>query len=355
MLVKFKIFFFLFLPAITFAKGDQKSVRQLVKSTAANSGTSFKVVNKYGKITVNLWDKNEIQAKVTITGFGKNENEAKTIADFVDIEDSKNGDEFVLTTKYNPGSGKNWFFGGGKRDGKEYVNIDYEVYIPRKLKNITLDNSFGDVLAYSLTSPTLIRVNYGFFDVSDADDLYLQVNYCDKGKIGKAGKVEIKGNYSSFRIEEVKQLTMTTNNCDYRIGKVDALNIRANYDDFRLESAGSLTAVCNYTDLNIGRLEQQGTFSVNYSDIKIKSTGDLKSFNFNGTYSDVTVWVSQKLPVKIDAVLSYGDVSTGGLAMKNVNTVRKSSSLVYSGTNGSGQVPFQVKGAYCDFSLKTND
>jgi hypothetical protein len=350
--LKFKILFLLLLPSLAFAKGDQKSVRTLEKSFSANASNSFKLTNKYGRITINIWDKNEINAKVTITGFGKSENEAKEIAAAVNIEEGNNNGELSITSKYDPGN-KSWIFGNNK-NGKEYVNIDYVVYIPRKLKNVTLINNFGDVLARELTSPTSLILNYCYFDIANADDLYGTMNYCDKGKIGKTNNTNLKINYSSFRLEESAQMTMVSNNCDYRLGNVGTLNLKSNYDDFRLERAQKMTVIGNYTDLHIGHLESEGTFNVNYSDINIKTSGsDFKALYFSGNYSDVRMGIVKSLPVKIEASFSYGDISTGGLSMKNVHTVKKGTKLEYSGTAGDGSVTMQLKGNYTDVTLKT--
>ncbi|WP_295117263.1 hypothetical protein [uncultured Chitinophaga sp.] len=352
MRLKFKILFLLFLPSLVFAKGDQKSVRTLEKSLPANASNSFKLTNKYGRITINIWDKNEINAKVTITGFGRSESEAKEIAAAVVIEEGSEHGELSITTKYNPGT-KSWIFGNNK-NGKEYVNIDYVVYIPRKLKNVTLINNFGDVLAHELTSPTSLILNYCYFDITAADDLYGTMNYCDKGKIGKVNNTNLKINYSSFRLEAANQMTMTSNNCDYKLGNIGTLNLKSNYDDFKLERAKKITVTGNYTDLNIGHLESEGSFNVNYSDINIKTSGsDFKSLLFSGNYSDVHMGIVKNLPVKIEGSFNYGEISTGGLSMKNVHTVKKGTKVEYSGTAGDGSVTMQLKGNYSDVTLKT--
>ncbi|MCK7553890.1 hypothetical protein MKQ70_02250 [Chitinophaga sedimenti] len=336
-----------------FAEGGQKSVRVIEKTFAANASTSFKVANKYGKIIINLWDKNEIRASISVTGFGKSESDARDMSERVDIEEVSTGGNVVLSTRYKSANNK-WIF-GSERNGKQYVNVDYTVYIPRKLKNITLENSFGDILAHELTSPTVFKINYGFFDVNTAEDLYIEANYCDKGKIGKIQSGSFKINYTSFKLEAAKKLVMTTNNCDYQLGTVGSLGIRANYDDFKLERAESIEAHVNYTDLKIGHLESLGTFTTNYSDVSIKSSGSgLRSLQFNGNYSDLKVSISPDLPVNITAHLSYGDLSTGGLTMKNVSSVKKSSRLEYSGVSGAGTVPIELRGSYSDITFKTN-
>ncbi|UYQ94273.1 DUF4097 domain-containing protein [Chitinophaga horti] len=353
MTLKFKILFLLFLPALAFAEGDQQSVRMVEKTFAASAASALKITNKYGKIVINLWDKNEVKASIAITGFGKNESDAKAMAAAVDIEEGGSGGDIVLSSNYKTGGNK-WIFGSSK-NGKQYVNIDYTVYIPRKLKNITLENAFGDILARELTSPTAIIISYGYFDVESADYLSLKANYCDKSKLGKIQSAELTVNYSSFRLEEARTLTMRSNNCDYKLGSIRSLSLTANYDDFRLEHVDKIDARTNYTDLRIDHLETEGTFNVNYSDVSIKSTGtQLKSFHFNGNYSDVTLGVAQSLPVSITASVNYGDISTGGLAMKNVTSVRKGGKLDYSGISGAGSVPVQVKCNYSDVTFKTN-
>jgi hypothetical protein len=358
---KFKILLLLLLPVFAYGtKGNSEFKRVIVKEFNSNSSTSLNISNKYGKVIIHSWSKNTIKATITITGFGKNIEEAKATNEMVDIANSLNGNTASLQTVYNPsGSGSKWFsWGSGKKDSKDYVNIDYEVYVPDDLGRLIVDNNFGDVITDVLSFPAVISMNYCNYDIKEAQkQLEMHMNYCQKGKIGKAETLIIKANYSNIRSESVGSLTTSSNYSEYVLGSVGKMEAKGNYDDYTISKVGAINTKCTYTDFHITDVQSEIDANLVYGDMTVKNlSAGFKSVDMRLTYADVKLGFSQGTGFQLKATLNNGDLSTGELSLRNVNSIKKSSSLIYSATsaNGGEQSPLiNIHGVYSDIALSS--
>jgi len=340
MKLRFKCLLFLLLPLLAQAHDGRTGYKKtIVKNFTVSDNATLSISNKYGKIIFHAWNKNEIKATITVTGFGKNDEQAQSIAELVDVNADRSSNSAVaLRTIYNPSKGgSSWFSFGGKMDSKDYVNIDYDVYIPQSLQKLQVDNQFGDVIADRFTFPATLDMNYCTFDIKEAEDLSFRINYCDKGKIGKAGKVTVKGNYSTIRADQLSGLETTSNYSEYAVNKLGSLKVGANYDDYKIESVDWVDSHCTYSDVRIGELQQGINMRMTYGDVKVAKVGSgFKQADLQLTYSDLNISFSHRQPLSITANLVNGDLRTGGLELKNVVSNKRGSTLNYTAQAGGG-------------------
>ncbi|CAL1517352.1 hypothetical protein [Chitinophaga sp. MM2321] len=358
MKLKFNFLVCLLLPLVMQARNrDLTYKKTITKEFTVNAGATFNISNKYGKVIFHTWNKNEIKATITITGFGKKDEEAQSIADMVNIVTEQSSSTVVgLRTLYNPSkSGSSWFSWGGKMDSKDYVNVDYDIYVPQSLQRLRVENQFGDVIADKFTFPAELILNYCTYDIREAQDLEFKVNYCDKGKIGKAGKVRMKSNYSSLRGEQLEALETRSNYSDYTIASVGVVSISSNYDDYKLERVSGISGRCTYTDVKMDELQQELDMRMTYGDVVIKKIGTgFKGADFQLTYADAKISAPRRQPMQLEVSLINGELRTGGLELKNVISNKVSSVLNYTAQAGGGseQSPrLKVKGTNSSVKL----
>lgn len=358
--VKFKILLLLLLPVLACAhQGDTEFKRTVQKEFNVNNGAQLNIYNKYGKIIVHTWAKNQVKATVVITGFGKNTSEAQEIANAVEIQASGDAGSVSLQTSYSSGKGNKWFSWGGNKDSKDYVNIDYELYVPKSLGMLALENNFGDVITDQLPFAAKMRLNYCFYAIKEAGKtLEMDMNYCNKGKIDKAGDLVIKANYSDVRCDVADKIDSKSNYSDYTIGDLGTLVVKSNYSDYKIRQLGSITATCNYSDFNVSSLQDRADLKLVYSDVNMKDvSAAFKGGNVNLTYSDLLLALSPKVALRLEVNLNYGDLETGNLPLKNISSVKKSQNLSYSATTASGGESsplLQINGVRSDVQLGGN-
>lgn len=336
------------------AKGDQEHKIRVVKEFRAGSGSRLAVANKYGKIVVNIWDKPMVRAEVEITGFGKNEEQARSMAEMVNIDGSESGNNIRIETRYNTSGGGKWF-SFGKKDSRDYVSINYVLNVPRNINTVALENQFGDILARELPFETHINVNYGFFDIGNAERLRVTMNYTDKARIAQADRLELNANYSSLRCGNTKELKINSNNSSYTFGDAGNMRLNSNYDEYRLAGVSELSLSGNYSNLRATLLKKAGAFHVNYTDVSIREVSpSFSSITASLRYSDLKLGIARSTPFRLIANMNHGDVNTGAFEWKNVTNVRKNSNLSFSAitnnaTDASGLV--KIDGSYSDVKL----
>jgi hypothetical protein len=356
---KFSILLFLLIPILTYGiKGDSEFKKVIVKEFSTNPGTTLNISNKYGKIVIHTWQKNEVKATITITGFGKSVEEATSIVNMVDISVGNSGNNASLQTVYNPSSGSKWFSWGNKKDSKDYVNIDYDVYVPERLAKLAMDNNFGDVITDVLSFPTSISMNYCNYDIKEAEkQLDISMNYCDRGRIGKAESVTIRANYSNLKSDAISSLVTKSNYCEYTLGNVNNLNTSGNYDEYTVNRVGSFKGSNTYTDFRIAEVQTAISSKLVYGDFSAKTLGTgFKNGEFNLTYSDLKIGVPQRLALQINLQLNRGDVRTGELSLKNITNIKKNSQITYTAftsTADDRSPTLNVNGVYSDVAFES--
>ncbi|GAA0551877.1 hypothetical protein [Chitinophaga japonensis] len=355
--VKFKTLLLLLLPVWACAhNGDIEFKRTVVKEFNVNNNASLDVFNKYGKIVVHTWNRNQVKATIVITGFGKNTAEAREIANGVEIQTNAGSGNVTMQTSYNAGKGGKWFSWGDKRDSKEYVNIDYELYVPRSLGMLTLENNFGDVITDQLPFAVKMNLNYCFYAVKEvAKKLEMSLNYCEKGRIDKAGDLVIRSNYSDVHCDAAGSVDVRSNYSDYTLGNLRSLTARSNYSDYKVRQLGSIDATSNYSDIVISSLRDRADLKLVYSDFKAEEASDVfKGGEISLTYSDLELGLSPKCALQIAVDLNYGDLKTGDLPLKNISSVKRKTQLTYTAITNSGgeQSPrLSIRGVRSDVDL----
>lgn len=356
MFSKSTLLFFLLLPfAALAAKGDEEHKIRVTKEVKLNPKARVAISNKYGKIVVNTWDRMECKAEIEVTGFGNSNEQARKMAEMVEINiAAASPDNVKIETKYSP-AGNKWF-NFGKRDSKDHVQVNYTLYVPRNLAGLALENHFGDILARELPFYTNVSINYGFFDIGNSEKgLKVNMNYTDKARIGKADQLEVNANYSSLRADNVSSMKLNSNYSTYTLNKVDDLVIDCNYDDCKVDQIVNLKYSSNYSDIKMNGLKTTGDFRISYSDVLVRHVSpSFNTINISSTNSDVKLGIGLKTAFKINANLRYGDLDAKGFEWKNVVNLKKNNNLSFSAITANAtdaSATIKINGSYSDVRL----
>jgi hypothetical protein len=352
----------LFLPFVASAHkhpGDVTYKKYVNDDYAVSAGASLSIANKYGKIVFHTWNNDEVKATITITGYGSTQDEAQQEANLVTIQSDHSASKVNFSTQYNPaGNGGSFWgklFSWGNKSGKQYVNIDYDIYIPSSLAQLAIENNYGDILADDLPANTSIKLNYGNYHIGEVSKpLMLEINYSG-GTVTTAGDVTMKANYSHFNSSTVNNFICKSNYSEFHLGNANSVEADGNYNDYFVQSVGNFTITSDYTDYKIGSLTGKLVAKITYGDIKISTVDDhFGGIFLSGAYANLQAGFSHNAAFRADIHLSYGTLKKDDFIFKDTNTIEKAGTTVFSGTtnNGSPQSPLiKVDGAYTDVTL----
>ncbi|MDN3580644.1 hypothetical protein [Mucilaginibacter flavus] len=204
------------------------------KTYSVDANDVINIDNKFGKITVNTWAKNEVKVDVAIKVGTNNGDKAQKMLDNVVIRDSKDGNGVYFKTEISSGDNNgSWsnIFGGGSSNSTRNIEINYTVYMPAKnpltISNkygatdlpdlggkLIITNSFGSLAAKVLSNPgNQIKVKYGNANIGSLNGSDLDVAFGSLD-LGDCDKLNAKLSYSSAKIGKIK----TSGNINVKFG-----------------------------------------------------------------------------------------------------------------------------------------
>jgi len=246
------------------ASGEiSEKVKTYSKTYSVDGNDLLQIDNRFGKITVNTWNRNEFKVDVQMKLGSDNEEAANNLYNGSSISDSKVGSTVSFKTNI-----ANSNMSG--RNNNQHIEINYTVYMPAG-NPIDITNKFGSVDLPDLSGKALIRVSYGSLTAasltSGQNDVTVKFGDANIGTFN-SGKVEVA--YGKLK-------TGSVNNIDADI-KFSSISIE------RLK--GSADVSVKYGDgFRIGTIERTvRNISVEASFTKINfDFKQLDSFNFDVT------------------------------------------------------------------------
>jgi len=271
------------------------------KSYSVSSSDKISLENQFGELKINIWDKNEVKADITITAEASTDEKAQAILDRISIEDGKKDGEVFFKTRLARGKDNNWEKGEKQR-------IDYTVYIPSH-NVLFASNSFGTLSIGDFNGEATILSKYGRLSA---------------GKLTNARKVVL----------------------EYGRGTIASIN------------AGSL--IVKYSKIAITNLggDMEAVFEY-CGPVKLHLDTDSKQLNIKNRYSQLYLDVNQNFSANFDIRTSYGNLNNQtsfNIAEEKDDNNRYSPRFNkrYTGKSGNGSIAMTIKSDYGQVTLAHN-
>jgi hypothetical protein len=290
----------------------KEKTKNFSKSYAVNGNDKLQIDNRYGKVTVNTWDKNEFKVEVQMKAYANDDADAQKLLDKTSIADSKESDLIGFKTVIDNEDNKdNNFWGFWTNNGKTTVRemiINYTVYIPAK-NALNVTNRYGGV-----ELPNILE-----------------------------GKVTINNSYGSLI---AKSLTNSEDKINVRYGNAKIANFAGSnldvaYGSLSLDDADKLNATVQYGSAKIGKISTSGNVNVRFGGLEIADLDkNLKTLSVSSSYSPVKVNTPTGTNADFEVTVRYGDFlydNSVSVTAKNPEDGRRgSTSKNYKGHVGKG-------------------
>ncbi len=285
-----------------------KSVEEYFPLTDAGT---LQLENKYGNITVNGWDKDEVSVKIDIVVNRRKRDDARDLLSRISPNIKSSRDLVSITSevaKKNTG----WFADFFNRTNpidldRSRVQINYTVFLPKKA-NLKVTNRFGDVILEDWSGELNSLIEHG--------DLWISEDLSRADIILKFGKVKARNlNYASLNLkngeldmENAKSLRINGSGTEMKLASVNALELYSNKDDIDIQEIGTVYGNLKFTTLHMERLSQDVDLSMKIADFRIRQiTNPDAEINIEQESSDINVTVTD-FSHRFDATLEQGVV-----------------------------------------------
>lgn len=343
------------LTAFSNPAGSKVAVREFSKEInkefdiSANGTTSL--TNKYGKVEVKTWDRNRVKISVTIIVDAKNETVAQEFFDRIDIKFSNSSNQVSAETEIESQKG-NWFGNWSEKNNAEF-SINYEVFMPAT-NDLALSNKYGNATVAAIEGKGNISVKYGNFEIEElGDDSKIYLGY-GKGNLSKAGDVSTTVSYSSFTMDEVKDVNMeskysnitikkagdiqTDSKYDnYRLGEIRDFTNSGKYDNIDIKLADKVEVSTKYTNVVVNQLNRTLDLDMQYGGSKVNGvSAGFSEITLEGHHSDFKIYLDANCSYRMDASSSYAGINYPSDMKVEYEVEKGTSHQVKGQNNGSG-------------------
>ncbi|SNT11805.1 hypothetical protein SAMN05421640_2357 [Ekhidna lutea] len=345
--LKYKLLTLCFLVSLAgLAKGQDEKKKYVEKNYKVSATTKLKIENKFGKVEINSWTKNEFDIKVEIIGKGRNEDRAQRILDAIEIDITENSSEIYFETEIDDINNKN----------EEGFEVNYTVYMPDG-NPLEIKNSFGDVAMGDRDNDLTISVSYGSMRVGDVSgDASIKVSF-GNGSVGRIKDGEATIKYSDFEIDGADKLDLKQGFSDIEIGDVMDLELESKYGKVEIEKAGKVDADAHFSGFDIEELTGSLELDCSYlGDFKIDKLA--KSFtliDIDGKFGSYEIGLEDGMNADINAEFSFSDLKYASDVDATFNyRVKESNKSIYKGKIGKGDSNkmIRIDSSYGNLKLK---
>ncbi|WP_347926093.1 hypothetical protein [Pontimicrobium sp. SW4] len=283
--------------------------KEIKESFEMTNAGELHINNKYGKIAINGWEKDNIEIVISVKVSNKKKKNAKSLIDRIEpnfriannyvsviseISDKNTSLFSRYFNKVNP-----FEFDKGN------VEINFTVYLPINAE-LDITNKFGDVIIENWTGKLNANIEHG--------DLWINESIVNANVEMKFGKLRTKsmtyGTISlkngSIDIEESQDLVLKTSGADIEIDKVNTLKFTSSKDEARIGYIERLEGDIRFSNIEVEEIGKNIDLTMKVADFKVlRINQEDAQVTINQESSDISINISQ-LSFKFDATLEQG-------------------------------------------------
>lgn len=249
---------------------QEKSIQK--KYTVTKKRTLL-IDNRFGKVDVQTWNKNEIHVDIKVRVGERSASRATDLLNGVTVDEQVSSDQIQLKTNIQSSLSRN------SGNGNKGLEINYTVHMPANT-NLKIANKYGAVSLPDLSGAIEMDVSYGSLTA---------------GKLSAPG-TRIQSAYGSAKISELNSAALNVKYGSLDLGSVRALKLDLSY------CGGS----------NIVHIGEEADITMKYSGgFKAGISSGLKKLNLDAAYSPAAFSIADKGQFKFMVDLSYGSFSEG--------------------------------------------
>ena len=343
--------------------------------------------NRYGEITVETWDRDEVKIDVRVKVSANDQEDADRLFNRIEVSftggaNSASAITSIGTTRKKKGGGiissllEDFEWPWSSNNGNNYGSSnDFRVYFRVKMPasasleteakycdvslpdlsgNNNLSVGYGNLVAGDLTGRNEVSVSYGTARIDQlGDNSTFRVRYCDGNEIRKAASLRYDGRYSETEVGTVDRLTVDAGYEEIEVENARELRVDGNYNDIQIDRAERVFLDGNYSNVEIGEVIREIEVDASYGDLEIEHlrTGFERVY-IRVNYIDVELDVDTDAGFTFDLSTRYGDIDFDTSRVSNKNSNKSGSTRSVSGSMpGKGKALIDISTSYGDISI----
>lgn len=329
-----------------------KFEKTLQHSFATDINTLLEINNKYGNITLNNWEKNEISVDISISVLTDSDEKAQEYMQAFDVKILNDSSKISITSIIDNNKLDRSF-----QKGKSNFQINYVINHPVYQK-VILNNTYGDISIGEISGKTNIKLvhgklkatNFAFDDTKPVSKI--QVDY-GKATIEKCSWGEFDLNYSTLEIQKSTAVIIKSKYSNVIIDEILVLIANVQYDNYKIKQCNRMTITGNYTHISSDIINNELSLNVTYGGCTIKQiAAGFENINITSKYTDITAPIADGSCYQINVNVDYGSLKYSPKANVDKHISAIGTSVTgFIGCKGNASAKVSVDSKYGDIKL----
>lgn len=296
---QFKNIYFLALVLLSgagWAKSDEavltKSINKLYTSSP---NAQLSIINKYGDVIIDTWNKDSIKIQIEIKAYGKNDDAVEKLIDRVDF-DFQHTQNFIKSETVfdrNSSTFSNFWKSLGDYSktifSQNNIKVVYRIQAPRGA-HLNIDNKYGDIYLGDNRGRVQVRLSHGNIKATKLmGTSTISVNF-GKATIRELHNLNLQAKISTVEIHKANQLTIESSSSEFTIGKVNYLKATTRNDRIQVTKLDRLTGNGSFTTLKIDSLNKNLALSMDFGQVDLNAiAANFSKINIVGKSTDINL------------------------------------------------------------------
>ena len=306
--------------------------KKIIKNYSVSNNDKLNIENEYGQVTVNTWDKNEVNVEVTVMSNAGTESKTQEILESVNISETRAGGSIYLKTLIRASNFK---------AGKSSLKVNYNISVPAWL-SMNIVNKFGNVYLPSLTGNLQLKVTYGNIKAGKllgSSEKRIEVSF-GAADIDEVENLSIESKYSKLNIDKINKAEIQNAFGKTVIQEANSLRVTQKYGDLDLRKVNTLVATIEFSNVDLDFIGKSADLNLKYSGNAELGTisSSVELLKVNASFSTVYMKFDETANLDFDAHLKFGDLKLNNRYMKDYvkSTKDNTNNYDYKGKIGNG-------------------
>jgi hypothetical protein len=247
--------------------------REFVKRFQIQKDTRIDLTNKYGKIELNTWKKDSVVIQFHMEINEKKPDKLTKTLDNLDFDISNS--QYYLIVKTQVDKNRSQIeselvkFKETMLQTNGNIRIDLVVWLPDD-HELRIENKFGDIIMGDYQGETQIILSNGKLKAGNlSKGSNLNLSFSD-ANIGNLTNSRITSNYSDIQIKNSVALRFDSKSSNIEVLKSEDLKIDSRRDKFRIRIADQIDASGNFTQFRISELKNKANMRLSYGSLEME-------------------------------------------------------------------------------------
>ncbi len=277
-----------------------ESKKEMTHTFKDVKNSEFHFSSFFSDITVEYWDKDEIDIWAEVTAKAKNKKKADKLLSRITFNCFSNAKSF------------NAHIGWKKNITIKNDNLKIKCVIKAPENMIYhLSNHFGKVSIPKITDPaSSINLEFGslFIDEMDLTDVPLGKTESiramhSKVNIRHCSNAKIFSSFSDVRIKKGKNIDLTSRYSDDRIKEIDVLSYDGEHSQLRIDEVDVLNIKSNFSDIDVDLLNSKMRAKSDYGNLQVDLVSpQFEKIDIEMDNGDVELTFSPEVTYSLDAL-----------------------------------------------------